>query len=103
MCCSETLTVRSIAACNRLLRCGHGRRLPRAASSPDWYAHSDRPPFLAVEVLSGEDRLTRMQPKIQEYLRIGVEHVWLVDPEERSALSYTPPMPAARSWTCSGP
>ena len=48
------------------------------------------PPFLAVEILSTEDRLTRMQPKIQEYLRLGVEHVWIVDPDERSALSYTP-------------
>ena len=48
------------------------------------------PPFLVVEILSTEDRLTRMQPKIQEYLRLGVEHVWIVDPDERSALSYTP-------------
>lgn len=52
------------------------------------------PPFLAVEILSTEDRLTRMQPKIQEYLRLGVEHVWIVDPDERSALSYTPAAPA---------
>jgi hypothetical protein len=31
------------------------------------------PPFLAVEILSPEDRITRMQPKIQDYLSIGVE------------------------------
>lgn len=46
-------------------------------------------PFLAVEILSPEDRMVRMQPKIQEYLAIGVEHIWLIDPFERKALSYS--------------
>jgi Uma2 family endonuclease len=47
------------------------------------------PPFLAVEILSSEDRMVRMQPKIQEYLSIGVEWVWLIDPEEKRALVYS--------------
>ncbi len=47
------------------------------------------PPFLAVEILSPEDRMVRMLPKIQEYLSIGVEYVWVIDPEERAALSYS--------------
>jgi Uma2 family endonuclease len=51
-------------------------------------------PFLAVEILSMEDRLTRMQPKIQEYLQYGIEHVWVLDPEDGSALSYTAALPA---------
>ena len=46
------------------------------------------PPFLVVEILSAEDRLIRLQPKIQEYLGYGVERVWVVDPDERRALSY---------------
>jgi Uma2 family endonuclease len=46
-------------------------------------------PFLAVEILSPEDRMVRMLPKIQEYLSIGVEWVWVIDPEERAALSYS--------------
>ena len=29
-----------------------------------------------------------MQPKIQEYLGIGVDRVWLIDPDDRKALSY---------------
>lgn len=33
--------------------------------------------------------MVRMQPKIQEYLSIGVEHVWLVDPYDRKALAYS--------------
>jgi Uma2 family endonuclease len=46
-------------------------------------------PFLAVEILSPEDRMVRVLPKIQEYLSIGVEYVWVIDPEERAALSYS--------------
>ena len=52
------------------------------------------PPFLAIEILSPEDRMVRMLPKIQEYLSIGVEWVWVVDPEEKSALSYSQTNPA---------
>ncbi len=44
-------------------------------------------PFLVVEILSPEDRMVCMQPKIQEYLGIGVDHVWLIDPYDRKALS----------------
>ena len=48
------------------------------------------PPFLIVEILSAEDRLVRLQPKIQEYLAYGVEWVWVIDPDERRALCYSP-------------
>lgn len=54
------------------------------------------PPFLVVEILSPEDRLVRLQPKIAEYLRHGVEWVWVVDPDERRALVYTPAEPGGR-------
>jgi len=47
------------------------------------------PPFLAIEILSSEDRIIRMQPKIQEYLSIGVEWVWLIDPDKKSAIGYS--------------
>jgi Uma2 family endonuclease len=47
------------------------------------------PPFLAIEILSPEDRMVRMLPKIQEYLSIGVEYVWVIDPQEKAALSYS--------------
>jgi Uma2 family endonuclease len=46
-------------------------------------------PFLVIEILSPEDRITRMQPKIQDYLSIGVECIWLVDPDEQKAISYS--------------
>jgi Uma2 family endonuclease len=52
------------------------------------------PPFLAIEILSPEDRMTRMQPKIAEYLSIGVEWIWLIDPIEKSAICYSQGNPA---------
>ena len=52
------------------------------------------PPFLVAEVLSPDDRLVRLQPKIQEYLAHGVEWVWVIDPDDRRALSYSAANPA---------
>jgi Uma2 family endonuclease len=47
------------------------------------------PPFLCVEILSPEDRASRMEAKIDEYLNFGVPHVWLIDPRGKRAWSYT--------------
>lgn len=51
-------------------------------------------PFLAVEILSPEDRMTRMLLKIKEYLAAGIEFVWVIDPEEKSALIFSRNDPA---------
>jgi Uma2 family endonuclease len=47
------------------------------------------PPFIAVEILSPEDRMSRVRKKIDEYLAFGVSYVWLIDPERRRADVYT--------------
>jgi len=47
------------------------------------------PPFLCIEVLSPEDRMSRMQAKIDDYLGFGVSYVWVIDPQTRKAWIYT--------------
>src|SRR5580700_7221483 len=47
------------------------------------------PPFLCIEVLSPEDRASRMELKIDDYLTFGVRHIWLIDPRRKKAWSYT--------------
>ena len=47
------------------------------------------PPFICIEVLSPEDRLARMQDRIDDYLKFGVPYVWVIDPDSRRAWVYT--------------
>jgi Uma2 family endonuclease len=49
-----------------------------------------KPPFLCVEILSPEDRVSRMQDRIDDYFRFGVRWVWLINPRARRAWIYTP-------------
>lgn len=43
-----------------------------------------RPQLIAVEVLSPEDRHARMHRRVQDYIRFGIQNIWIVDPETRS-------------------
>ena len=43
------------------------------------------PPMLIVEILSPEDTLSRLQQRVTDYLRFGVEHIWVIDPEAHLA------------------
>ena len=47
-----------------------------------------RPPFLCVEILSKDDRMTEMQERIDDYLSFGVPYLWLLDPRTRRAYIY---------------
>jgi len=47
------------------------------------------PPLIAIEILSPEDRLSRFQDRIDDYLAFGVEHIWIVDPQRRAAWTAT--------------
>jgi Uma2 family endonuclease len=47
------------------------------------------PPFLCVEVLSPEDRMSRVDARIDDFLAFGVKYVWLIDPRRRKAWIYT--------------
>lgn len=50
-------------------------------------------PRLAVEVLSSNDRANQFLRKINDYLRCGVELVWIIDPEIRTVTIYRPGKP----------
>jgi Uma2 family endonuclease len=47
-----------------------------------------KPPLLCIEILSPEDKISRTNLRIQEYLEFGVPVVWLVDPAERRVWIY---------------
>ena len=41
------------------------------------------PQLIAVEVLSPEDRQSRVQGKIEDYRQSGIPNIWIVDPVKR--------------------
>ena len=47
------------------------------------------PPLLVIEILSPEDRLSRMTERTDEYLDFGIENIWIVDPARRLAYRVT--------------
>jgi Uma2 family endonuclease len=47
------------------------------------------PPFIVIEILSPEDRMSRVRKKIDEFLAFGGPYVWVIDPEARRADVYT--------------
>jgi Uma2 family endonuclease len=49
-----------------------------------------KPPFLCIEVLSPEDRMSGIQERIADYLEMGVPHVWVLDPETKQVYTATP-------------
>jgi Uma2 family endonuclease len=42
-----------------------------------------RPPLAVIEVLSPEDRVSRYQERLDDYRKMGVRHIWVVDPQHR--------------------
>jgi Uma2 family endonuclease len=44
-----------------------------------------RPPALCVEILSPEDRMSRIMNVVRDYLSMGVPTVWVLDPLEKKA------------------
>ena len=47
-------------------------------------------PLVCIEILSREDRLATLEEKIDEYFDMGVRNVWVIDPQKRTAYTYSP-------------
>jgi Uma2 family endonuclease len=47
------------------------------------------PPFACIEILSPEDRWSRTQQRIDDYLNFVVPYIWVIEPASR------------RAWACS--
>jgi Uma2 family endonuclease len=45
-------------------------------------------PLLCIEILSPEDRLSRMRERVRDFLDMGVREVWVVNPESRSVMIF---------------
>jgi Uma2 family endonuclease len=41
---------------------------------------STEPPFIAIEILSDEDRVSRLIEKLEEYAAMGTPSIWVFDP-----------------------
>ena len=48
-----------------------------------------KPPFICIEILSPEDRLSATQERVTDYLNMGVPYVWILDPKARVAYRCT--------------
>ena len=47
------------------------------------------PPLLCIEILSPEDRPGRVMKRLDDFVAMGTEHLWILDPSDRSAATYT--------------
>jgi len=49
-----------------------------------------KPPFICIEILSSEDRMSRVQERVNDYFAFGVPYVWIIDPRTRKGYNCTP-------------
>ena len=47
-----------------------------------------QPAYVCIEILSPEDRWSRLNHKLNDYVKAGVENVWVIDPVERIAWTF---------------
>lgn len=49
----------------------------------------EKPPLLAIEILSPDDKPLRVDDTIEAWLEFGVPHVWVIDPETLESALHT--------------
>ena len=66
-------------------------RIPDVAivAADDTEEVKQRPPFLCIEILSPEDRLSRLLKIIADYIAFAIPMIWIVDPYNREAFVVT--------------
>jgi Uma2 family endonuclease len=47
------------------------------------------PPVAIIEILSPEDRVSRYLTRLEDYRKIGVRNVWVIDPAERRGFDFS--------------
>jgi Uma2 family endonuclease len=57
---------------------------------------TQRPPLLWLEVMSPDDRMSRVQARLQDCLRMGVKTIWVIDPYSNQAWTLTADAPMAK-------
>jgi Uma2 family endonuclease len=43
------------------------------------------PPLLCIEILSSDDRFSRLQERVNDFAGMGVQNIWVLDPWDRTA------------------
>jgi Uma2 family endonuclease len=46
-----------------------------------------KPPFLCIEILSPEDRMSRVEQRTDDFIQMGVPNVWVLDPSTKRAFT----------------
>jgi Uma2 family endonuclease len=41
------------------------------------------PPYIVIEILSLDDTMGKLQARLDDYLGMGIENVWVIDPETK--------------------
>jgi len=49
-----------------------------------------KPPYLCIEILSPEDRWSRVKERIDDFVAMGVAYIWVLDPQTKEAFIVTP-------------
>jgi Uma2 family endonuclease len=51
--------------------------------------YGTNPAYIAIEIVSPDDRYNDLTERLEDYRRWGVAHVWLVDPQRKRLWEYT--------------
>lgn len=71
-------------------------------SGPLEFPYPTTPVSIVIEILSREDRFSRVSKKCSEYARLGVPNILVIDPEQRSGWQWSEELRGLREVQTSG-